>query len=587
MSARDLHDTFTAVWRRLMQEEPSHIRGVMASYSAINGVPSACNFDLLTKQTRYDWGWKTAAIVGDCGAVEGVSSDHQYAPDAVYGAALSLVAGVDMDCGDGFDKLRAALNQSIITESDIDVALRHTMEVQFKVGFYDAWGQGPYDAIPPSVVDSAEHRKAVLDVAMQSMVLLQNNHSILPLDPSSLQRIAVIGPSAYDVAEWQNCMTGSSDCLLSHTYYALTYNLIHPLDGIRDWLQCNGYGDVQVAYVRGCERTGSNDSGFADAVDAAKGSDVVIYVGGLDYSIESEGLDRHSLELPAIQQRLLQALAATSVPVVCVMLHGGAIGDDVLVSTSSAILSAGYPSQAGGTAIANILFGSHNPDGRLPYTSYADMSQLPDIGDFHRAALPGRTYAFFSLTPRYFFGDGLSYTTFAYSALTLHIAADGSIAGQVTVANVGERDGAETIQVYAAYDDRFAGLDTAAELSVPRRMLVAFDKQRTQAGQNINVTIAVRIERLTAFGRRIGPSLNTAIPQMESSFHALCYPLTRCERRSSRYERDASSWGRPAPDPTRCARPPLSLCRCGCWREACSRLRSACQREAWWCDVSM
>ena len=123
------------------------------------------------------------------------------------------------------------------------------------------------------------------------------------------------------------------------------------------------------------------------------------------------------------------------------------------------------------------------------------------------AALPGRTYQFFTLTPRYYFGDGLSYTTFAYSALTLQIAADDSIAGQVTVANVGQRDGAETIQVYAAYDEKFAGLDVAPELSVPRRVLVAFDKRHIQAGQAINVSFAVPIERLTAFGRWLQPSL--------------------------------------------------------------------------------
>ena len=507
VSARDLHDTFTVVWRKLMQESPSHIRGVMASYSALNGVPMAANFDLLTKQTRYDWGWETAAVVGDCSAVQNIHDEHHYTSDGVEGAALALVAGVDLDCGGGFASLPEAINRSLITSADIDAALRHSMEVQMRVGFYDVWGDGPFDSISPSVIDSAEHRKAVLDIAHQSAVLLQNNHSVLPLAPSSLKRVAVIGPSAYDVAEYQNCITSSSQCLLSHAYYALTYNIIHPLDGVRDWLHEHGHDAVEVVYARGSERTGTNDTGFADAINAARGSDVIIYVGGLDYTIEIEGIDRHSLELPTIQQLLLQALAALSVPIVSVILHAGAISDDVLVSTSSAILSMGYPSQAGGTAIANILFGSYNPDGRLPYTTYADLSQLPDIGSFHMAALPGRTYAFFTLAPRYYFGDGLSYTTFKYSDLALKVAADGGVAGQVTVANVGPRDGSETIQIYAAYDAQFAGLDVAAELSVPRRLLVAFDKRNIRAGQSIKVTISIPLQRLTAFGRWIQPSL--------------------------------------------------------------------------------
>ena len=516
VSARDMHDTFTAVWRRLMQEEPSHIRGVMASYSALNGVPVACDFDLLTKQPRYDWGWTTAAVVGDCGAVEGVSDSHHYAPDMAHGAALALVAGVDMDCGDGFDSLHHALNLSLINEADLDVALRHSMEVQFRVGFYDAWGDGPFDSISPSVVDSEAHRKAVLDVAEQSMVLLQNNRSVLPLDASRLKRIAVVGPSAFDEAEWRNCINSTVQCLLSHIYYAVNLNLTHPLVGIRDWLQQHRHGDVQLTYARGCERTGNDTSGFEEAVSAAKGSDVVVYVGGLDYTIEAEGFDRVTLELPAVQQQLLQALHATSVPVVAVVLHGGAISDEILVSTSSAILSAGYPSQAGGTAMANILFGSHNPCGRLPYTSYADLSQLPDIGSFAMAALPGRTYQFFTGVPRYYFGHGLSYTTFAYSDLTLLVASDGSIAGQVTVANVGPRDGAETVQVYAAYDEKFAGLDVDAELSVPRRVLVAFDKRHIAAGQAVNVSLAFSVQRLTAFGRWLQPSPPAIIAAAEA-----------------------------------------------------------------------
>ena len=513
VSARDLHDTFTVVWRKLMQESPSHIRGVMASYSAVNGVPMAANFDLLTKQTRFDWGWHTAAVVGDCSAVENVSGQHHYTSDGVEGAALSLMAGVDVDCGGGFAALPEAINRSLITSSDIDAALRHSMEVQFRVGFYDAWGDGPFDDIPASVIDSAEHRKAVLDVAMQSVVLLQNNRSVLPLDASSLRRVAVIGPSAYDVAEYNNCMTSSANCLLSHTYYALTHNLIHPLDGVREWLRGNDYGLVEVTYARGCERTGNNESGFDDATKAAKGSDVILFVGGLDYTIEAEGSDRHSLELPSIQQRLLQALATLSIPIISVILHAGAISDDTLASTSSAIVSVPYPSQAGGTAVANILFGTHNPSGRLPYTCYADQSQLADIGSFHMAEQPGRTYAFFTLTPRYYFGDGLSYTTFVYSDLVLGVAADGSVVGEVTVANVGARDGSETVQVYAGYDERFVGLDVADELSVPRRLLVAFDKRHIRAGQSVNVAIHIPVERLTAFGRWVQPS---PIPSADS-----------------------------------------------------------------------
>ena len=153
---------------------------------------------------------------------------------------------------------------------------------------------------------------------------------------------------------------------------------MQPLAGIQGWLAEHGYGDVQVRYARGCGRYGNAQAGFAaEAVAAAEASDVVVYIGGLDYNAEEEDTDRGSLELPAIQQQLLTLLAATGVPVVSVLIHGAAISDEVLVQTSAAVLSASYPGQSAGLAIAQVLFGEYNPSARLPYTTYRDTSQLP------------------------------------------------------------------------------------------------------------------------------------------------------------------------------------------------------------------
>ena len=180
-----------------------------------------------------DRGWRTGAIVSDCDSISGIYNDHHYTQDVVDAAALALVAGLDLNCGDGFSHVLEAVDRGLLSESDIDAALRDSMDVQFRLGFYNEWGTGPYDSIDPAVVDSEAHRQAVLDIAVQSMVLLQNNGSVLPIIPSdSLRRIAVIGPSANDTAEAQLCFTGGFGCLLSHTYHAYSYYLVQPLEGI-------------------------------------------------------------------------------------------------------------------------------------------------------------------------------------------------------------------------------------------------------------------------------------------------------------------------------------------------------------------
>ena len=249
--------------------------------------------------------------------------------------------------------------------------------------------------------------------------------------------------------------------------------------------------------------TAQDQSGFVLALAAARTADVIIFVGGLDYGNEEEDTDRGSLVVPGVQGVLLTQLAALGIPIVTVLIHGGAISDQAVESASSAILHAGYPGQWAGTAIADVLFGAVNPSGRLPYTVYTNNSQLPDLGDYHMADAPGRTYAFLSQPPLYYFGDGLSYAGFVYYEPNITAQGD-AITVQVGLANVGPMDGAEVVQVYAAYDEAFAGLPDSvapASLSVPRRQLVEFTKVALASTTRTVVTITVPLSRLVAFGR--------------------------------------------------------------------------------------
>ena len=505
----DMHDTFTYVYRSLIQEQPNHVRGLMASYSAYNGVPVAADFDLLTKQPVFDWGWRDGHIVSDCDAVQGIWKDHHYTADNTSAAALSLLAGLDLDCGTGFDSLADAIDDGIIGEPDIDAALEATINIQMRLGFYDPFGLSHYDNISDTVVDSPPHRQAALEAAHQSILLLRND-GILPLNASKLRRIAVIGPTANDTVEYEQCTHGSGgSCLLLHIYHAYTDYLVQPLQALEARVADSG---VEVLYARGCERYGTNQSGFSEAVEVAEGSDVIVYIGGLDYLWEEEDTDRDDLLLPTIQQQLLTQLATLSIPVVAVLLHGGALSDDIVDNVSSAVLSAGYPGQAAGLAIADILFGHVSPSARLPYTVYRDTTQLPPIGDYHMTDGPGRTYRFLNDTPRHYFGDGLSYTAFHYSNATASIDNTGRhILASVSLTNVGAMDGSEVVQLYAAYDANFSGVSEAAVvgMSVPRRQLLAFDKRYVGRGESVVLQFNVSVDHLTAFGRWIKSSSTT------------------------------------------------------------------------------
>ncbi len=231
------------------------------------------------------------------------------------------------------------------------------------------------------------------------------------------------------------------------------------------------------------------------AVALAKDADLIVYVGGISAQLEGEemqvpyegfaGGDRTRIELPTVQQQLLEQLAATGKPIVFVCLSGSAIALPWADAHASAIVQAWYPGQAGGTAIADVLLGAYNPAGRLPVTFYRATSDLPDFKDYRMA---GRTYRYFNGTPLYPFGHGLSYTRFDYAHLNVAPAPGGTVAATVTVTNAGVRDGDEVVQLYA----------TPPALSHPRehRALCGFERVHLKAGETRTVTIVVPVAAL-------------------------------------------------------------------------------------------
>ena len=629
VSAHDLEDTYLPAFRAAVTE--GHAQSVMCAYNAVDGEPTCANTMLLRDHLRNSWHFD-GYVVSDCAAVADVNTGHHFAPDMAHAAADAVKAGTDLECGfaqgQAFPALVDAVKQNLITEADLDTALRRLFRARFRLGMFDPPASYAYGRIPFSEDNSEPHRRLSLQAARESMVLLKNEDHTLPLR-HDVGRIAVVGPTAELVQSLQgnyngpppspvSPLEGIEDRFRSATiHYAqgstlvaglampIEHTALHPASGSGDgltgayfkskdlrgtpvlmrndrninfnWdkvvplegLQRDNYsvrwegtftppmeGDyklgVRVNYCYACEnaegfklyldgkvlvqsaagKTGERGSGieapihFSDtkahpikleyfhgngsagidltwqapayvlkeeAVHAANRSDITIAFVGLSPSLEGEempvkldgfsGGDRTAIDLPAAQEDLLKALAATGRPLVVVLQNGSALAVNWAQQNAKAVLEAWYPGEEGGTAIAETLAGDNNPAGRLPLTFYSSLSQLPAFDDY---AMKERTYRYFTGEPLYRFGDGLSYTSFTYDGLkvpTKSVNAGEPITIEADVKNSGKREGDEVVEVYLTQPKGF---------ETPTRVLAGF--QRVHLAQNESTHFSLRID---------------------------------------------------------------------------------------------
>jgi beta-glucosidase len=260
--------------------------------------------------------------------------------------------------------------------------------------------------------------------------------------------------------------------------------------------------ETTVNHAQGCKIVGGSQDGFDEAIQAARESQVVVMVAGLSQQLEGEdgqqegnppGVrsqgDRMTLDLPPIQEELLQAIHETGTPMIMVLLNGSALSINWAQEHIPAILEAWYPGQAGGTAVAEALFGLTNPGGRLPVTFYRSASDLPAFDDY---SMENRTYRYFTGQPLYPFGFGLSYTTFAYRDLQIvpeKVKAGDPVSIQVEVKNAGQRLGDEVVQLYLK--------DVEASLPVPLLQLQGFTRIRLAPGEKQTIRFTLTAEQMT------------------------------------------------------------------------------------------
>jgi beta-glucosidase len=370
VSERDLRDTYLPVFEACIRE--GRAVSVMAADNRVNGEACVSSKRLLGDILRGEWGFDGFVVADNCATTD-VYAGHRVAANAAEAGAMALANGCDLDCGEVFGRLVEAVVRGLVTEDVVDRAARRLFAARFRLGMLDPPDAVPYAKIPVSVINCDDHRALALEAARQSVVLLKNEHGLLPLS-DALGCIAVIGPNAADTE------------VLRGNYAGTPAREVTILEGI-----ARRVPRARLLHARGCDLSSRSRAGFAEAVKAAGQAQVAIMVMGSSPTWESEenhaweselGDDRPHLNLPGVQEDLLRAVHDTGTPVVLVLMAGGCLAVNWAQRHIPAIVNAWFPGEEGGTAVAEMLFGDFSPSGRLPITWYRSADDLPPFEDY-------------------------------------------------------------------------------------------------------------------------------------------------------------------------------------------------------------
>ena len=497
MGMRDLHESFLPPFRRAIE---AGALSVMTSYNSMDGIPCTANSYLLRDVLHRDWGFR-GFVVSDLYSIDGMWETHHVAETLEDAAVLAANAGVEMDLGGkAYALLIGAVREGRLKESVLDEAVRRILTMKFEMGLFDHPYVHPQEAAQQ--VHTADHVALARKVAQESITLLQNRHYTLPLKKDV--RVAVVGPNA----------DNRYNMLGDYTAPQPDEKVKTVLDGVRAKLP-----EGQVEYVKGCAIRDTSSNDISEAVEAARRADVVVAVVGgssaRDFKTEyketgaavtdsktvsdmecGEGFDRATLDLLGMQSRLLDALRQTGKPLVVVYIEGRPMLKNWATEHADALLTAYYPGEQGGMAVADVLFGDYNPAGRLSVSVPRSVGQLPVY--YNRKNPVGHDYVEMPVTPLYAFGYGLSYSDFAYSNLQIGEQAGGRYEVSFDIRNTSRVDGDEVAQLYVR--------DEVASVVQPNRQLKHFERVHLKAGETRRVTFVLTrtdLEVVTASLQRV------------------------------------------------------------------------------------
>jgi beta-glucosidase len=472
---RELKQVFLQPFRRVITDGAL---SVMTSYNSLDGVPCTSNKELLTDVLRGEWRFNRGIVVSDLFSIDGLKGTHHTAASSHDAAIQALLAGVDVDLGGNcYSKLVDAVKQGKVSEDAVNTAVKRVLRFKFEMGLFE----NPY--VNAKTAQKEVHSEAAVatarQVARESITLLKND-GILPMSKDI--KVAVVGPNADNIYNMLGDYTAPQPDGKVVTVY----------DGIKALL-----GEANCIYAKGCAVRDTNDCDIPAAIAAARQADVVIAVVGgssaRDFKTSyedtgaasseqqfvsdmecGEGFDRATLDLLGRQMELLEALKKTGKPLVVVYIEGRPLNKNWADKNANALLTAYYPGEQGGNAIADVLFGDYNPAGRLPVSVPRHVGQLPVY--YNKPAPAAHDYVEMSAQPLYPFGYGLSYTTFEYSNLILH---DGNFIS-FDVTNTGSMKGDEVVQIYVRH--------TNVSVVLPERQLAAFKRITLEPGETQTLT---------------------------------------------------------------------------------------------------
>jgi beta-glucosidase len=481
-----------------MAVKVAHAHSLMASYNEWDGVPNHVNHKLLTEILRNEWGFD-GYVMSDGGGIDVVFENHDAAPGPAEAGVLSIEAGVDYDLGGKgrcFSTLAEEERAGKVSMSAIDRATAGVLRVKFICGMFEHRYTDP--DVVDKVTNTDEHKALAREAADEALVLLKNDAHVLPLDARKIKTLAVIGPNAADIH-----LGG---------YSAVPMQGISVLQGIKDFAGAS----MTVVYAEGCKLTANHAAGWLvnenpvlndaaddsrlidEAVGAALRSDAVVLVLGESELLRREAWsethlgDRDTLELVGRQHDLARAVLATGKPVVVLLVNGGPLAVNYLQENAHAIIECWYSGQQTGQAVADVLFGTVNPSGKLTVTFPRSVGQIPMYYDHKPSRM--REYVLDDSTPLYPFGFGLSYASFDYKNLRVapaKIATGGATMVTVDVTNSGTVRGDEVVQLYIH-----------AVVSMPTRPveeLKDFQRVSLNPGETRTVTFALTPDKLEAY----------------------------------------------------------------------------------------
>jgi beta-glucosidase-like glycosyl hydrolase len=515
----NIRDYYTAQFRSLI--ENAHVSGIMTSYNAVNGTPSPANTYTASQLLQRTYGF-SGYTTSDCGAVGDVynpgshnwappgwttassagsttwtnTATGQQVPGAAGGQAYAVRAGTQLNCtGDEYTlaNVQAAIKAGILSEGVIDNALVHVFTLRMQTGEFDPASQVAYTKITKSVIQSPAHQALAEKIAASDIVLLKNGtvggtgRPLLPVTAARLNKVVIVG----DLANTVTLGGYSGDPSLQ----------VNAVQGITSSVKAANPSASVTFDPCGTSATATTPAACSAPTQAdIKTADLVIVVAGTNLNVADESHDRPSLAMPGNYSSLIGQVAAAGNPRTALVIQSdGPVDLGNAQNAFPAIVFSGYNGESQGTALASVLTGAQNPSGHLNFTWYASDAQLPAMSNYGLTPAQtgglGRTYQYFTGTPTYPFGYGLSYTTFAYSHIHAGpqtVSADGTVHVSFDVTNTGTVPGSTVAQLYAAPQFTVPGTE------LPKEQLAGFQKTTTlRPGQTQHIHLAVKVTSLS------------------------------------------------------------------------------------------